>query len=62
VNFIEITIGINIHIGVNLRNDAIVPDPALIRNYGCGIVVFRRCKNFCEIAGGGGLGEKIKEK
>jgi hypothetical protein len=62
VNFIEITIGINIHIGVNLRSDAIVPGPASVRNHGCGVVVFRRCEGFCEIAGGGGPGEKVKEK
>jgi hypothetical protein len=62
VNFIEITIGINIYIGVNLRNDAIVPGPASVQSYGCGVVVFRKCKDFCEIAGGGNFGEKIKEK
>jgi hypothetical protein len=62
MNFIEITIGINIHIGVNLRNNAIVPSPALVRNYDYGIVVFHKCESFCEIAGGEGFGEKIKEK
>jgi hypothetical protein len=62
VNFIEIIIKINIYIGVNLRNNAIVPGPASVRNHGCGIVVFRRCKGFCEIADGGGFGEKVKKK
>jgi hypothetical protein len=62
MNLIEITIGINIHISVNLRNNAIVPGPASVRSHGCGVVVFRRCKDFCEIAGGGDLGEKVKEK
>jgi hypothetical protein len=62
MNFIEITIGINIHISVNLRNDAIVPGSALVRSYGCGVVIFRRCENFCEIAGGGGFSEKVKKK
>jgi hypothetical protein len=62
MNFIEITIGINIHISVNLRNKAIVPGPALVRSYDCGIIVFRKCEGFCEIADGGGFGEKVKEK
>jgi hypothetical protein len=62
MNFIEIIIGINIYIGVNLRNDAIVPGPASVRNHDYGVVIFRRCKDFCEIAGGGGFGEKVKEK
>jgi hypothetical protein len=62
MNFIEIIIRINIHIGVNFRNNTIVPGSASVRSHDCDVVVFRRCKNLCEIAGGGNLGEKIKEK
>jgi hypothetical protein len=62
MNFIEITIGINIHISVNLQNNAIVPGPASVRNYGCNIAVFRRYENLCEIADGGDFGEKVKKK
>jgi hypothetical protein len=62
VNFIKITIGINIYIGVKFRNNAIISGPASVRSYGYGVIVFRRCEGFCEIAGGGGFGEKVKEK